>query len=120
MPSKENNDAFHESAGTKPAANKPKYGDDESGEVKVFDERGRRTTAPVGTGVSIEGRHLSEEDLTALKATNPDLHAAIAKMRGGLQRNTTVDSGGGRRADATPTGEERPAKDWSARDAWNC
>jgi hypothetical protein len=72
-----NQDAF--AAGHGGAGGTPVNRD--SGEVQVYDEKGRRTTAPEGSGVSINGKTLSHEEFADLARTNPEMHRQISGLR---------------------------------------
>lgn len=72
-----NQDAF--AAGHGGAGGTPVNRD--SGEVQVYDEQGRKTTAPEGSGVTINGKTLSHEEFADLARTNPKMHQQISRLR---------------------------------------
>ena len=64
------------------------------------------TSGNVGTGVTIEGKELSHDDLAALKISNPDLHGKIEKMRQEGYSQQLAEAGKSRQAAAVaPQGE---------------
>jgi hypothetical protein len=98
MPSKANHDEFHNAAGTgKGTGNNVRAG---SGVVKVTDERGKEVSAPQGTGVFVNDKELSHEELGALKEQNPALHEGITKGRQELADRAKSSTGRARKADA--------------------
>jgi hypothetical protein len=71
-----------------------------SGVVKVTDERGREVSAPKGTGVFVNDKELSHEELGALKEQNPALHEGITSGRQELVDRAKPSTGRARKADA--------------------
>jgi hypothetical protein len=69
------------------------------------------TSGNVGTGVTIEGKELSHDDLAALKVSNPDLHSKIEKMRQEGRSQQLAEAGKSRQAAImSPQGERRSGR----------
>lgn len=95
-----NNDAFaagHGGAGGAPVKR-------DSGEVLIYDEKGRKTSAPEGSGVTIDGKTLSHEEFAELARTNPTLHRQISNLRETGRTAGIMENENSSKSDVTKSG----------------